>query len=165
MLHTFESPVKTAINNGGVVDFEVTINYGRPSRRSDAEKARKEIVPDGNEIADIIEAELHVPTEVQGLAKKISADGTTTLLANSSTSNSIDVNLNHYTISASPRRHLQINSASAAELKCLNGVDDATAEKILAMRPLKDKDDTRRKLGESTWHALASTSGISIRFK
>lgn len=165
MLHTFESPVKTAVNNGGVVDFGVTISYGRPVRNADAEKARNEIAPEGEAIAAIIEAEQYIPLSVQGVAKSIAPNGTMMPLVSNSTTNSIDMNLGSYSITASKRRHLQINSASIAELQTLNGVDAVIATKIIQARPLKDKTDARSKLGDSIWHAMVSSAGISVRFK
>jgi hypothetical protein len=167
MLHTFETPVKSAVEQGKTVDFAVTITYGRPNRSADAAFARNSIEPadEGEKIERVILAEEHVPTSVQGTAKSVAADGTVAPLVSSTSPNTIDVNLDHYETSARPRRLLNINSVSASDLTALNGVDAAMAARIIALRPVKDKTDARKKLGDSVWHALVSTAGISIRFK
>jgi DNA uptake protein ComE-like DNA-binding protein len=167
MLHTFENKVKSAVAGGDTVEFFVNMSFGRPDRSTDAAIAKNQTpVEEGKKIADIILAEQFVPTSVQGTAKKIDAGGKVTNLVSSTTTNSIDTNLDHYTTNVSLRKTVNINKASKADLLALNGVDGKMAENIKSLRPLKDRDDMRNKLkNDQLWHSIVSTSGIRIRFK
>jgi len=167
MLYTFENTVKAAVAASDTVEFHVSMAYGRASRAADAAVALgTEPANEGKIISEIILAEQHVPTSVKGVAKKIGPDNTSTELASSTTINSLDTNLDHYAISATPRRTMNLNSASVADLKSLNGVDDAVAKRIVALRPIKDRDDLLKRLNDDRiWHAMVSTAGFRVRFK
>jgi hypothetical protein len=165
MLHTFENSVKTAVNGGAAVEFIVTMSYGRGSRNADVAAARRiEPEEEGETIAEIILAERNVPTSVHGEAYRLPASGARTSLESSTVANSIDTNLDHYYITATPRRTILLNSATPAQLRELNGVNAAKATEIIARRPFGDRDDAIAKLGGETWHAIVSTAGMRIRF-
>lgn len=166
MLHTFENAVKTAVASGDAVNLTVAMTYGRSARGTVATRARNTITPDGNDIAAIIEKERFVPTSVRCVAHRINAQGVRTPLSSSNVSNTIDENLDHYTLRAGTRTPLNINTASAAQLRSLNGVDVAAANQIISVRsagPFRDRADALARLGGALWHQMVSTSGISVR--
>jgi len=70
MFHSFETPVKTAIDNGKKVRFVVTANYGRGAIDTTAARAAGETVK-----AEIAEAERHVPLSVTCTAHELDAEG------------------------------------------------------------------------------------------
>lgn len=72
MLHAFETPVKTAIDQNKTVRFIVTAHYGRPPIDTTAARAAGETLK-----AEVAEAEQHVPLSVTCQAEEISPnDGT-----------------------------------------------------------------------------------------
>jgi DNA uptake protein ComE-like DNA-binding protein len=167
MLHTFETKVKDAVKAGQAVEFNVTMKYGAKNRPKDVADAN-EIEPpsEGKKIAAIILAEQNVPTAVQGVAKAIGANNKRTDIANSTTINTIDTDVDHYTISATPRKTINLNKASDAELRSLNGVTADIAKRIIKARTFKDRDDFLKKLDDDVlWHKIVSTAGFRIRFK
>jgi hypothetical protein len=168
MLRTIENTVRTALSQGRMVDFGVSITYGAPDRSADADDARRKILPEdeGTAIAQIIEAEQHVPTAVHGAAHTVAADNTRTQIVQQTVRNTLDTNIDHYTRAASPRRIVRLNTASAPELMTLNSVDATLAAQIIAQRTqrqFRDKIDARTRIGDRTWHAMVSTAGISVR--
>jgi DNA uptake protein ComE-like DNA-binding protein len=142
------------------------MKYGAKNRPKDiAEAGEIEPASEGQKIAAIILAEQHVPTAVQGVAKTI-AGGKRTDLASSTTVNSIDTDVDHYFTEGKARKTINLNKASDAELRSLNGVTAAIAKLIINARPIKDRDDCLKKLGDDViWHKIVSTAGYRIRFK
>ncbi len=52
----------------------------------------------------------------------------------------------HHSDSSKPAKpHVNINTASKDQLMTLPGIDDATAEKLIAARPFKSKDELQKK--------------------
>jgi hypothetical protein len=168
MLHSFENPVREALRGGSTVEFSVTMTYGRPDRSAEADLAASTIAPEeeGLGISQVIRAERFVPTAVRGLAYRISPQGERTSLENRTVANSIDTNLEHYSLEARPRRIVRLNSASTADLLTLNGVDNDAAQRILGLRAQRlftTKTDARERIGNELWHRIVSTAGSSIR--
>ncbi|HEX6320913.1 MAG TPA: DUF4157 domain-containing protein [Burkholderiales bacterium] len=168
MLHTFENTVRDALRGGGTVEFSVTMTYGRPDRSADAALAESTIEPEEHArgIAAVIRAERFVPTAVRGIAYRISPQSERAAFANSTVANSVDTHLEHYSLEATPRRIVRLNSASTADLLTLNGVDNDAAQRIIDLRNearFRDKTDARVRIGNELWHRLVSTAGASIR--
>ena len=171
MLRTFESTVKDAVHKDKkTVNLTVTMSFGQPSRQADADQVRKSWTPEAeaDQIAKIIAAEAHVPSLVNCVAHEVADDGSRKGLAKSSVANVIDTNLDHYSLGGVARKPMNINLASKAQLMTLVGVTDAVSEIIIAerkMRSFADRADALARLGGAVWHAMVSTSGISIRCK
>ena len=72
MLHSFETPVKNAVDAGKTVHFIVTANYGRSPINASAARAAGETLK-----AEIAEAEQHVPLSVTCRAHEVDASGNT----------------------------------------------------------------------------------------
>jgi len=127
----------------------------------------KEIEPasEAKIITAIILAEQKIPTTVQGVAKIIGENNKRVDLVSSTTSNTIDTDVDHYFISAAPKKTINLNKASEAELRSLNGVTAEIAKRIIKARPIKDRDDFLKKLDDLTWHKIVSTAGCRIRCK
>ncbi|MEY4764956.1 MAG: hypothetical protein RI907_1629, partial [Pseudomonadota bacterium] len=169
MLRTFENTVKTAVlDQKKTVNLTVTVSYGQPARTDVADKVAKSWTPkkDAADIAAIIRAEANVPRSINCVAHVVADDGSRTALVSSGTTNTIDTNLDHYSLGGVARKPMNINSASKAQLMTLAGVDDAVADTIMKERKkaaFKDREDALARLGAGIWHNLVSTAGISIR--
>lgn len=173
MLRTFESPVRDAVRASGSADLTVRAVYGQPSRSADAQRARANATPTGEAIAQVIEAEQHVPSEIQAGARITSGDGSVTNLT-SNTANVIDTNPANYFHADHPpstgdagRRLVNLNAATRAELMGLVGVTAALAQQIESGRPYTDRDNFIARMGASgagAWHSMVSTAGVSLRF-
>ena len=173
MLRTFESPVRDAVRANGSADLSVRAVYGQPNRSADAQRARASGNPAGDAIAQIIEAEQQVPSEIQATARIVAADGSVSNLS-SNTDNVVDTSLVNYFHADHPpatgdagRRLLNLNSASRTELMGLVGVTAAVAQQIENGRPYTDRDGFIARMGASgpgTWHSMMSTAGVSLRF-
>src|SRR5262249_529424 len=177
MLHTFENPVKEAVESNGTVDLDVSAVYGQPKRTSDIAKVKgKKPSPKDNAIAAIIEAEQYIPTQIVATAHVVPASGSAKHPA-STTDNVIDTNLDNYFHADYPsgpttRRNVDVNGAEADELKELVGVTAAVAKAIKDNRKYSDRDafiaamdqkSVVQKTGMSgaeIWHSMMSTAGV-----
>jgi hypothetical protein len=187
MLSTFENPVRDAVNAGGNADMEVRAVYG--SRGLAAVAARVRSTPSAlpgtrtaaerAAIADLIAAEDSIPSAVVATAT-IKRTGQPDRTLNTRTENTIDTDLAHYwhrdhppSGGAAARREVNLNTANAATLQTLTGVDAATAARIISRRPsggYRDRDgfiaaySTSPAVGTALWHDLSSTAGVRLVF-
>ena len=174
MLHTFENPVRDAVRLGGICDLTVRIIYGQPSRAADAQRARAIMPPaKGMRIAELIEAEQSVPSEMRASATIVSSSGQARPPLSSTTLNVVDTNLANYfhadfgASASTPSRLVNLNSASATDLSTLVGVDSALAQRIEQSRPYDDARDFIAKLGVDggpIFQHMVSTAGVSLRY-
>jgi len=137
---------------------------GRGALASDLRSGRA-TVPNRNaqqaaEIADIVDAEESLPSEVVATGS-IQRNGATQPLTPSRTQNVIDTDVSRYFIAATPgavavgapgtRRDVNLSSATALVLQALTGISNADADLIVGARPASgfaDRDDFRARLGD-----------------
>lgn len=187
MLRTFEDPVRREVNAGGVATIRVEAVYrplGRGALASDLRSGRA-TVPNRNaqqaaEIADIVDAEESLPSEVVATGS-IQRNGATQPLTPSRTQNVIDTDVSRYFIAATPgavavgapgtRRDVNLSSATAQVLQALTGISNADADLIVGARPASgfaDRDDFRARLGDrgdALVHRLMSTANVRIVYR
>jgi hypothetical protein len=171
MLHTFENRVKTEADRpGAVVNLTVRVTYGRRARTSVVDELKATGDSSDSLIADIIDAERHVPTVVHGVAHRIAADGRRTALVEARINNPVDTNEDSYSLGGRPRVTMNLNREPRDGLRRLVGVTAAAAARIDTERTanaIRDRDDfmARPALGPALWHQLVSTAGIRVRFR
>ena len=171
MLHTFENRVKNEVDRpGAAVNLTVRVTYGRRARTSVVDELKATGDSSDSLIADIIDAERHVPTVVHGVAHRIAADGRRTALVEARINNPVDTNEDSYSLGGRPRVTMNLNREPRGGLRRLVGVTAAVAARIDTERTanaIRDRDDfmARPALGPVLWHQLVSTAGIRVRFR
>jgi DNA uptake protein ComE-like DNA-binding protein len=88
-----------------------------------------------------------------------------TKLVSSVVQNTIDTDIEHYSLSGAEKVPININTASKAKLKDLHGVTDDVADLIISKRSYKNRADALGKLGAPLWHSMVSTAGYSVRVR
>ena len=127
------------------------------------------------EIADVVDAEEAVPSEVVATGT-VQRAGTTQALTPSRTQNVIDTDVSRYFVSGSTtvvnapsnRRDVNVSTATAQVLTTLVGIDAATAQLIIRARPtggFADRDDFRALLGDDLVHRMMSTANVRIVYR
>ena len=170
MLHSFERQVKAEVERpGAVVNLSVRVTYGHAARTAAAQALRANGGDDAV-IADIIDAERHVPLAVHGVAHRIDASGRRTRLVEASINNPVDTHEDSYSLGARPRVTLNLNTEPRPGLQRLVGVTADVARRIDDERSasrLRDRDDfmARPTLGAPLWHQMVSTAGVRLRFR
>ena len=162
MLHTFENSVKNAVAAGDSVNLTVAATYGRPTRAAEVSALRASGDAEDATKADIISAEVNVPTAVRCVAHRINAAGTRSALVSSNVNNTVDSVVEHYSLGGRPRVTVRLNDP-AAPLRTLAGVGPAEQTRIVAARPFSGRDDAIARLGGTLWHNMVSTAGIRVR--
>lgn len=162
MLHTFENSVKNAVAAGDSVNLTVAATYGRPTRAAEVSALRASADAEDATKADIISAEVNVPTAVRCVAHRINAAGTRSALVSSNVNNTVDSVVDHYSLGGRPRVTVRLNDP-AAPLRTLAGVGPAEQTRIVAARPFSGRDDAIARLGGTLWHNMVSTAGIRVR--
>ena len=162
MLHTFENSVKNAVAAGDSVNLTVAATYGRPTRAAEVSALRASGDAEDATKADIISAEVNVPTAVRCVAHRINAAGTRSALVSSNVNNTVDSVVDHYSLGGRPRVTVRLNDP-AAPLRTLAGVGPAEQTRIVAARPFSGRDDAIARLGGTLWHNMVSTAGIRVR--
>lgn len=171
MLHSFERQVKAEVDRpGAVVNLSVRVVYGRAARSEEARELRDTGSGDDALIADIIDAERHVPRAVHGTAHRIDAAGRRTPLVEARIDNAVDERVDSYSLGGRPRVAMNLNAEPVAGLQRLVGVTAEVAGRIDAARRasrLRDRDDflARPTLGAPLWHQMVSTAGVKLRFR
>ena len=166
MLHTFENSVKDAVAAGDAVNLTVAATYGRPTRAAEISALRASGDAEDATKADIISAEVNVPTAVRCVAHRINAAGSRTALVSSNVNNTVDTVVDHYSLGGRPRVTLNLNDAPPASLLQLAGVGPAERDRIVAARSsarLRSRDEAIARLGGTLWHNMVSTAGIRVR--
>ena len=183
MLHTFENPVKQAVESNGTVDVDVRAVYKQPDRSGDIAKVLgKRPSAEDKAIAGIIEAEQHVPSQIVATAHIVSGGGGAKDPV-STTENVVDTNLDNYfhadypSAGGAARRLVNLNKATQSELKELVGVTDAVATAIIRRRRYSDRDGLIAAMdddqvvkvthmsGAQVWHNMMSTAGVKLVFE
>ena len=162
MLHTFENSVKNAVAAGDSVNLTVAATYGQPTRAAVVSALRASGDAEDATKADIISAEVNVPTAVRCVAHRINAAGTRSALESSNVNNTIDTRVEHYSLGGRPRVTVRLNDPTAP-LRTLAGVGPAEQTRIVAARPFSGRDDAIARLGGTLWHNMVSTAGIRVR--
>ena len=172
MLRTFENPVRDAVRAGGSANLTVRAVYGQPGRSADAARARTTASPAvaREPIAQLIEAEQSVPSEIAATARITSSAGAVQNLT-SNTANVIDTSVANYfhsdfppSAGAAGPREVNLNSASPTDLQELVGVTPTVAQSIASRRPFSNRDDFTSRMGGALWHSMVSTAGVRLRF-
>ena len=162
MLHSFETQAKQTVAQSRAINLTVTARYGRPARTAEAQQLRNSGDPDGPAIADIIAAEVNVPTSVSCVAHTIDPSGVRTELRRTVVENTIDTRIEHYSLGGRPRVTVRLNDP-VAPLRTLAGVGPDEQTLIVAARPFRGRDDFIARLGGTLWHRMVSTAGIRVR--
>jgi hypothetical protein len=152
MLHTFENPVRTAVESGDIATIRVEAVYQPLGRGAVVAglRAGTTTVPGRTPaqratIADVIEAEESVPAEIVATGS-LQRDTTTTVLPTSRTQNVVDTDLARYFVADAPgsaainapatRPEVNLSTVTAAStLAALAGMNATRAAQILAARP------------------------------
>jgi hypothetical protein len=174
MLNQFESSVKEKVaeiekaKSPDAYKFEVKVNYGRQHPLANlVASLRAGLNKYDPKIADIIEAERHVPMSIDCLAERIGADGGKPQKADvirHPVKNLINTDLTKYQVGDRPREPFVIADKSPAELQKLDGVD-ATAAKAIAQAKPRSYEALRQAAGftKAELEQALDTPGYYVR--
>ncbi|MFL6649105.1 MAG: hypothetical protein ACJ8KO_14185, partial [Sulfurifustaceae bacterium] len=167
MLHSFETPVKNAVNAGKRVNFIVSANYNRSHPLASRIPALMGSGnPDDQIIANIIRAEQHIPTTLQCESKEVLVNGEErNLVASHTVDNRIEDSAEEdYQLTPQPKQRVYINDLDAAGLQRL-GFSAAAAARIVAGRPYRTSAQViaAGQISQSQWDAAVATPGFHVR--
>jgi hypothetical protein len=170
MLKLFEKPIKDATTAGDAINFAVTASYGRSHPlASQVATLKGSSDPDEQLVGKIIEAEKFVPQSLSCKGSQIDASGKVGKAVGQMTvDNVIQTREEDYFLTAGSKKTLNVNTASASDLKQLFGIDAATANKIASKKGSYSEDQDVMDAGNLTWaqwKAARETPRIRVRFK
>ena len=165
-LHGFETPVKNAVDAGKAVNFQVTAQYGRPDRSGDITFLRNQGNPDDDVVADIIEAEMDIPTTLDCRAYEVNASGANgAAIAVHTVNNQVQTAVASYSLSPVRKVDVYLNDMSEAQFKELNGIGDTLAADLFANKPFRNRRQLQERvhIADGRWNQMQSTPGKRVR--
>jgi hypothetical protein len=170
----FENPVKRIVNGDegpykepppgkipsglSAVAFIVTANYGRPSRKADADARRAQGGLD-KVVGDIVEAEENVPTSIDCSAHELSDKGKKFTCR---IENEIEAPLDSY-LPGLPKVVLYLNELKKVEDLQPLGLDAKLAQTVFDNRACRHYEDLKSKVTDAQWQTIQSKPNVRLR--